>query len=141
MLLLKNHIKHILLSILFTLGTILLSTSNINAQIAEAHFDYAPFYSRTSGTYVETYIKIPNKSLNYVITEDNTLEASVEVIMVFKNIDKIKEYRRFNIVSPTLPDTALFLPDLIDLQRISIPEGIYNFDLIITFLVLFRPKL
>ena len=104
---------------------------NVKAQGVDAYFYYSPFYAPGAGTYVETYIAFAGNSLHYILTPDSLLQASVEVTMLFKNVDKIKEYRKFKVVSPPLPDTAVEFPSFIDLQRIAIPEGVYNFDLIV----------
>jgi GWxTD domain-containing protein len=110
---------------------IFLTTPKTNAQGLDAYFDYASFYAPGVGTYVETYLAFAGNSLHYILTNDSALEASVEVTMIFKNVDEIKEFRKFKVLSPPLPDTATIFPSFIDLQRIAIPQGIYNFDLII----------
>lgn len=117
--------------VLIILGIILLSQFNVKAQAVNAYFYYSTFYTPSSGTYIETYIAFSSSSLHYKLNADNALDASVEVTMIFKNIDEIKEYRKFNVVSPSLPDSTTVFFDFIDLQRIAIPEGVYNFDLII----------
>ncbi len=118
---------------LLLLATIILFAIQFNAkaQGVDAYFYYSPFYAPGSGTYVETYIAFAGNSLYYKLTPDSILQASVEVTMLFKNVDDIKEYRKYKVVSPPLPDTAVEFPSFIDLQRIAIPEGVYNFELIV----------
>jgi GWxTD domain-containing protein len=113
------------------LGLVLLCQFNIKAQGVDAYFYYSPFYAPGTGTYIETYIAFAGNSFHYILTPDSNLQASAEVTMLFKNVDDIKEYRKFKVVSPALSDTATSFPSFIDLQRIAIPEGVYNFDLII----------
>jgi len=110
---------------------IIVSSSNIKAQGVDAYFYYAPFYTQKTGTYIETYIAIAGNSVNYTMNSDSALQAEVEVTMLFKNVDQVKEYRKFKIVSPAIPDSATYFPSFIDLQRIAIPQGVYNFELII----------
>jgi GWxTD domain-containing protein len=117
--------------IVLLLNIFILFQTNINAQPLDAYFYYSTFYTKDVGTYIETYIALPADAINYVHKKGELMEASVEVTMLFKNADKIKEYRKFNIVSPMVPDTIESFPNLIDLQRIVIPEGVYNFELII----------
>jgi len=112
-------------------GILLVFNSNIEAQGVDAYFYYAPFLAPGTGTYVETYIAFAGNSLHYNLTEDSMLVANVEVTMLFKNADVIKEYRKYKVLSPPLPDTTKIFPSFIDLQRIAIPEGIYNFELLI----------
>lgn len=102
------------------------------AQGVDAYFSYATFYAPGIGTYVETYLVFAGNSMHYKMNKDSALQASAEVTMVFKNVDQIKEFRKFKVVSPYLSDTATFAPSFIDQQRIAVPEGIYNFELQIT---------
>lgn len=113
------------------LGLVLLCQFNIKAQGVDAYFYYSPFYAPGTGTYIETYIAFAGNSFHYILTPDSNLQASAEVTMLFKNVDEIKEFRKFKVVSPALDDTATSFPSFIDIQRIAIPEGVYNFDLII----------
>jgi GWxTD domain-containing protein len=114
------------------IGTIIVvSTSVIKAQGVDAYFYYAPFYTQDKGTYIETYIAIAGNSVNYIMNSDSALQAEVEVTMLFKNVDQVKEYRKFKIVSPSVSGNATYFPSFIDLQRIAIPQGVYNFELII----------
>ncbi|MBI9067716.1 MAG: GWxTD domain-containing protein [Salinivirgaceae bacterium] len=116
---------------LFVFIAILIQIKPVQSQGLDAYFYYCPFFAPEKGTYVETYCAFAGNSVHYIMTPDSLLQASVEVTMLFKNADKIKEFRKFTVVSPPLPDTATFFPSFIDLQRISIPEGVYNFELIV----------
>ncbi len=130
----KNNYHHpkIITRLLFLSTMLLLAMQfNVKAQGVDAYFYYSPFYAPGSGTYVETYIAFAGNSLYYKYNADSLLQASVEVTMLFKNVDDIKEYRKYKVVSPLLPDTSQKFPSFIDLQRIAIPEGVYNFELII----------
>lgn len=127
----KNNKSSIINRVIIISAIILSFQFNTKAQAVDAYFYYSAFYAPGTGTYVETYTAFAGNSLHYKLTPENTLQASIEVTMLFKNIDEIKEYRKFNVVSPMLPDSATSFPSFIDLQRIAIPEGVYNFDLII----------
>jgi GWxTD domain-containing protein len=109
-----------------------LSASLIKAQGVDTYFYSAPFYAPGTGAYIETYLAFAGNSMHYMKNKDSALQASAEVTMVFKNVDEIKEFRKFKVVSPYLPDTAKRFPPFIDQQRILIPQGIYNFELSIT---------
>jgi len=117
--------------LIIVLSIILLVKIDVSAQSIKAYFDYSTFYTKEAGTYIETYIVLPSEVITYTHKKGDLLEASVNVTMLFKNADEIREYRTFNIVSPMVPDTTKILPSLVDLQRIIIPEGVYNFELII----------
>lgn len=121
--------KRILVIVFFI--SLFLSTSVTRAQGINAYFYASPFYATGYGIYIETYITIDGNSVNYTLNEDNRLQASVQVTMAFKNADEIQEYRKYKIVSMAFQDSIYNHPDFTDLQRILIPEGVYNFDLIL----------
>ncbi|MCK9206806.1 MAG: hypothetical protein M0P66_06820, partial [Salinivirgaceae bacterium] len=100
-----------------------LSTSLIKAQGVDTYFYSAPFYAPGAGAYIETYLAFAGNSMHYMKNKDSALQASAEVTMVFKNVDEIKEFRKFKVVGPYLPDTAKRFPPFIDQQRILIPQG------------------
>lgn len=108
---------------------ILLTIKNLQAQQVDAYFNYAPFYIPGKGTFIETYLEITGTSVFYHLNKNKAYESNVEVTMVFRNADDIVEFRHYNVVSPPLPDTSSLFPNFIDLQRILIPQGVYNFEL------------
>jgi GWxTD domain-containing protein len=99
------------------------------AQSIDVSFDYAAFYSPEMGPYVETYLNVNGNSLAYKLNNDSLFEAAVEATLVFKNDNQVKEFRKFKVMSPALPDTTTIFPDLSEMQRIPIPDGVYNFKL------------
>ncbi|MGE4290378.1 MAG: GWxTD domain-containing protein [Salinivirgaceae bacterium] len=99
------------------------------AQSIDVSFDHAAFFSPEMGSYVETYLSVYGNSLVYKLNNDNFYEATVEATLVFKNANQVKEFRKFKIQSPALADTTTIFPDLSEMQRILIPEGVYNFQL------------
>ncbi len=113
--------------------SILFLTLSMGAALAQhtldVNFSSAVFYTHESGTYIETYMEVEGNQLTYLMQEDSMKQATLEVTMLFKNADAIKEYRKFNVGSPFYPDSVRNYRSFIDLQRITIPEGIYNFDL------------
>jgi len=111
--------------------TILINAQQTIAQGVDAYFDYAAFNAPGIGPYVETYIAFAGNSMHYVVNNDSMLQASAEVTLVFKNVEDVKEFRKYQVLGPALPDTATIFHSFIDLQRIVIPNGVYNFELYI----------
>ncbi len=98
----------------------------------KAYFHNAQFYTPSVGSYLETYLAIIPNSVAYKINSNNKLQASVDVTMVFFANDSIKEYRKYTIASPEVDTTMENIPKaFIDLQRIPLPFGSYNFQLTI----------
>ena len=94
----------------------------------EIDFDYSAYMLSDKRTYIETYMLINGESVRYTINDIN-LESKIDVTMVFKNADDIVEFRHFIVSNPPLPDTTLVFPNFINVQRIFIPQGIYNFEI------------
>ncbi len=99
-----------------------------HSQSLIVNFDYSTYMLSDKRSYVETYLLIDGKSVNYTINDVN-LESKIDVTMVFKNADDLVEFRHFIVSNPPLPDTTDVFPDFTDVQRIFMPQGIYNFEL------------
>lgn len=92
------------------------------------YYYYAPFYNFEVGTYLETYITVIGNSAIFKKNENGKYQAVVEVTMLFNQEGKVKEFRKYNLKSPEIDDTTS-KPNFIDLQRINLKEGSYNFEL------------
>ncbi len=118
--------------VFFILIYLFISTTIFSADNLSAYFSYAPFYSHRNGTYIETYITVVGNSVVFKKNKNDMYQASLKITMLFKNGDDIKEFRKYNLYSPEIEDTTEAKPNFIDLQRIIIPNGNYNFELIIS---------
>jgi GWxTD domain-containing protein len=98
------------------------------AQNLQALFYHASFFHPVEGPYVESYLKVFGPSATYKPTKEGLFQASLEVTMVFKQDDEIKDFRKYNLLSETVKDTSGVLPNFIDQQRILLPYGIYQMD-------------
>ena len=108
-----------------------LMIAQVNAKEIQALFHNASFFNPAGGPYLETYLKIFGPSVEYVKTSRGTFQASLEVTMVFKKDQKIVDFRKYNLLSAELEDTAKTQPHFIDQQRISMPFGVYEINLTI----------
>ncbi|NOZ47567.1 MAG: GWxTD domain-containing protein [Chlorobi bacterium] len=98
----------------------------------KAFFYSAPFNIINNGPYLETYIAISGESAVFAPTgEDGLIQANIEVTMLFKQNGEIKDFRKYNLKSPVVYDTIEQKPNFIDLQRIPLDTGAYNFELIL----------
>jgi GWxTD domain-containing protein len=89
---------------------------------------YATFNS-PEGSYIETYISTIGNSLVYKKNEKGKYQAEVEITMVFKQAEKIINVNKYILQSPEEKDSIGVKSNFIDMQRIHLPNGIYNFDL------------
>ena len=94
----------------------------------QVYYYYSPFYNAEVGNYIETYITVVGNSAVFKKNENGKYQAVVEVTMLFNQEGTVKEFRKFNLKSPEITDT-LSKPNFIDLQRINLKDGNYNFEL------------
>ncbi len=106
-----------------------LSISGIQAKEIQALFYNASFFSPAEGPYLETYLKVFGPSAEYVKTPRGTYQASLEITLVFKKDNKITDFRKYNLLSSEIADTAKGMPHFIDQQRIPLPYGVYQLEL------------
>ncbi len=112
--------------------TILLIISGFaQASRLKAYFSYATFYTPQQGPYIETYLSVIGESVVYVPQKGGGLHGTLEVTLVFKQGEEIKSFKKYNLQSPHIPDTLSPRTNFLDLQRISLPNGIYEFEITI----------
>jgi GWxTD domain-containing protein len=112
---------------IFTALSFLLIGLIANANL-EVYFMYSTFNS-PDGPYIETYLSTIGNSAEFVKKSDGTYIAEIEITMIFRKSDSIVAHDKYTLKSPTVKDTASKKPNFIDLQRISLPNGIYNFEI------------
>ena len=104
-------------------------TPTLMAQNLQALFYHASFFNPVEGPYVESYLKVFGPSATYKLNKKGFYQASLEVTIVFKQADVIKDFRKYNLMSEEIKDTAELIPNFIDQQRIPLPYGIYQMEL------------
>ena len=107
--------------------TLLLAFCCSSLMAIDASISYASFKT-DSLSYVEIYTHIFGGSVTFQPQEDSTLQAKVEVIILFKQEENIIKYDKFNLISPFTKGPI----DFIDLKRFGLPEGKYNLIVAIT---------
>ncbi|MFH2143989.1 MAG: GWxTD domain-containing protein [Bacteroidota bacterium] len=110
---------------------LIILTSNILAtsQTLTSSFSYAVFYNSESGPYLETYMSIIGKTAVFVPNENNKLQSTIEISMIFKQNGEVITYNKYNLKSPEIEINDSVFPNYVDLQRIKLNNGIYNFEL------------
>jgi len=89
---------------------------------------YSTFNS-PDGPYIETYLSTIGKTANFVQNDNKKFSAEIEITMIFRKADSVVALDKYNLKSPEINDTTEKKPNFIDLQRISLPNGIYNFEI------------
>jgi len=126
----KNVMKRIYLFILISVF-FLAHTKTVNSQGLQAVFDYTTFYLPSEGPFIETYLKVYGNSVSFQPVEDGKMQAKIDITILFKKNGEISDWRKYTLLSPAVDDTLNNKPDFLDQQRISIPNGIYNLELIV----------
>ncbi len=96
----------------------------------EVYYLYAEFNS-PQGPYIETYISVLGRSAEFSKNANNKFQAELEITMIFKTEGKIVNVNKYNLLSPEINDTSQAKPNFIDLQRISLDNGTYDFEITI----------
>ena len=117
--------KIILIIVSFIL---LVNINTLTAKKLTASFLYATFYSPEHGPYLETYLSVYGKSVNFIKNSNNKYQATIEVTMIFKQDKKVKDYKKYNLLSAELDDTLNLNFNFLDQQRFILPNGAYDFE-------------
>jgi len=94
-----------------------------------AYLSYSTFYSPEHGPYLETYLSVLGSSVVFVKKDNGKFQGSVLITMLFKQQDSIRDFRKYELFSPEVEDTATINFSFIDQQRIPLPGGTYDFEL------------
>lgn len=98
--------------------------SSFSSQALDASITYSTFKSPDQN-YVEVYMYVVGKTVNYVPNADSTLfQAGVEVVILFKQGEEIIKFDKYNLNSPRSGQ----MPDFIDLKRFALPNGDYEIE-------------
>ena len=97
----------------------------LSARELTANLTSAAFCTPDNNTYVETYMSIIGNSVHYVKNKNGRYQASVDIRMSVMKGDSLKDYRKYVLNSPETDDTTQ-TPNFLDLQRFSIPIGLYE---------------
>ena len=93
-----------------------------------AYLTYSTFNS-PEGPYVETYLTIAGNSVKFVPNENGKFQAAVNIVMIFKQGDEIKAFKKYQLNSPEIADTSKLNFNFVDQQRFLIPNGTYSFEI------------
>jgi len=93
-----------------------------------AFLSYATFNS-PEGPYVETYLSIAGNSVKFVKKDNGKFQATVNILLTFKQNNEIKAFKKYELNSAEIEDTTKTNFNFVDQQRIPIPNGTYDFEI------------
>ena len=91
--------------LLMILACFILGGPSASAKNLWAYLTYATFNS-PEGPYVETYLSIAGNSVKWVKQDNGKYKATVNVLMTFKDNNNIKAYKKYELNSKEVADTA-----------------------------------
>jgi len=97
-----------------------------------AYLSHASFCSPENGPFVETYLSILGKSVQFVKSSEGKFQGTIQVTMLFKQHDSIKEFRKYALHTAEIADTSNINFVVFDQQRIALPSGKYKIELLLS---------
>ncbi len=116
----KKIIGYILLIVL---------SQNLFSNDLTAYLYMAQFKSPNNESYIETYLNIIGNTVSFRKDSNGTYQSKIQILFLFKQNGKIITYEKYNLKSPNITDSISNRPNYIDVQRIPIKNGIYNFEI------------
>ena len=102
------------------------------AKYLKATLAYKTFYTGENGPYIETYLSVAGRTVDFVKKANGTFQAAIEVGITIKMNDEIKHIDKYNLLSPEVADTSNMNFNFLDQQRIQLSNGKYVLELSIT---------
>ncbi len=112
--------------------TILSVFSAVSKPALKAFLTYATFNNPSKGTYIETYISIIGRTVNFVKNTKGNYQGEVNIAINFSINNEIKSAKKYTLTSPEIKDTLTEFPNFIDQQRFSLPNGKYSMEISIS---------
>lgn len=115
--------------ILFLLAAFIFAAAvHTEARNLWAYLTYATFNS-PSGPYVETYLTVAGNSVKYALNENGKYQAAVNIVILFKQGEEIKAFKKYQLNSPEIADTLNLNFNFLDQQRFQLDNGAYTFEI------------
>ena len=111
--------------------TLLFFTFTSQARDLKAYLFYCTFMSLEDGPFIETYISVDGNSVTFIETEEGKFQGTLEITMMFKLDGEIKDFKKYDLLSPDISDTTNINFHFIDQQRFLLPNGLYDFEILI----------
>lgn len=109
------------------IGLFIISSLSFGSNL-KANLSFCSFWSPQDGPFIETYLSVDASSV--ILQQfENGFRGVVEVTMVFKQGEKIANFKKYELNSPLIMDTSLIALNFIDQQRFVLPSGIYDFQI------------
>jgi len=115
----------ICVSVMLGLATNAQQKKSLNSYISYATFNVP---GEESTPYVETYITFDKGSLVYAKADNGQYNATVNVTVMFKQGESVKNFGKYSLSSPSEADSTNISGFFMDVQRYSLPNGTYTLE-------------
>ncbi|NTW33643.1 MAG: hypothetical protein HGB12_13660, partial [Bacteroidetes bacterium] len=113
----------------YLLSVLLLLAVSVSAKNLQAYLSYATFTSPSDGPYIETYLSVVGKTVKFVKNSNDKFQATIQISMIFRQNDTVKQFKKIDLLSPEIEDTSKISFTFIDQQRFSLPNGDYDVEI------------
>jgi GWxTD domain-containing protein len=110
---------------------VLLAAGNLSGRELTANMSCASFSTPDNKTYIETYISIIGNSVAYAKKPNGKFQAAIDILMTFTCNDSIRHGQRYVLNSPEIDDSSK-AENFLDLQRVTLPQGLYYVQITFT---------
>ncbi len=110
--------------LLFFISTLFFSSNHLQA--LDANITYATFKGIDQENYIEVYLHVLGRTVEFKREKENKFQAAVEVLITFEQEDGIKAYDKFVVKSPMLTSLRIANLGLVDLRRLHLSNGSYT---------------
>jgi len=101
----------------------------LQAKNLKAYLNYTVFNVPGQNPYIETYLSVAGETVVYKLNEKGQFQGSIEVTFIFRQNEEIKEFDKYQLLSPEIEDTNFIDFSFLDQQRYFIPQGDYEMEI------------
>lgn len=109
----------------FVFLAIFFSVQSLSAQNTRAYLGYNIFYSPKDGPYIETYVSIDGRTVEWKKSSNKLFQAEVELTLIFEKDSQIVSFSKKIIKSKEVKDSSGMQIEFMNAQRFAIPNGDY----------------
>ncbi len=85
--------------------------------------------TQTDTPYVETYLSIPGQTIRYIKNNNGKYDGGIQITLMYLHDTAVVAYDKYLLRTPEISDTSNIAFNLLDLRRVSLPEGEYTVEL------------
>ena len=102
---------------------------NLQSKTIRAYLSYSIFNTPDNKPYIETYLTIQSSCIVHALQENGTYQGKLNVQIIFRQNDSIVNFGKYELLSPEIKDTVANSVNFLDVQRYSLPTGVYDLEL------------